>query len=75
MASEPLTTREPASPAPLAYRRRVAARALGMSERHLWSLTHPRGPIRSVRCGSCVLYPVPELEAWLESQLRQEEDR
>jgi hypothetical protein len=39
-----------------------------MSERMLWSLTAPRGTIQSVRVGSCVLYPVTGLQAWLDRQ-------
>lgn len=72
MASEPLAMRPAFPPAPMAHRRREAAKVLGVSERHLWSLTHPRGPIRCVRSGACVLYPVSELEAWLARQLNQE---
>jgi hypothetical protein len=34
----------------------------------LWSLTAPRGTIQSVRVGSCVLYPVTGLQAWLDRQ-------
>ena len=52
----------------LALRPRDAAKALGISERLLWSLTAPRGTIRSVRVGNCVLYPVGELRAWLDRQ-------
>ena len=72
MASEPRVTHSTINPSPLAHRPREAARLLGVSERHLWSLTHPRGPIRCVRSGACVLYPVSELEGWLEGRLNQE---
>ncbi len=55
--------------APLALRPRDAARALGISERTLWSLTTPRGSIPCVRCGHgkrrAVLYPLADLNAWL----------
>ncbi len=54
---------------PLALRPREAARALGISQRTLWALTAPRGPIPCVRIGSgkrsAVLYRVADLEAWL----------
>jgi predicted DNA-binding transcriptional regulator AlpA len=55
-------------PTALALRPREAAKALGISERMLWSLTAPRGTIQSVRVGSCVLYPVSGLQAWLDRQ-------
>lgn len=57
--------------APLALRPREAAKALGISERHLWQLTKD-GQIPCVRVGSgtrkTVLYPVAELQAWLSRQ-------
>ncbi len=52
----------------LALRPREAAKALGISERMLWSLTAPRGTISAVRIGTCVLYPVTGLQAWLDRQ-------
>ena len=52
----------------LALRPREAAKALGISERMLWSLTAPRGAIPAVRIGTCVLYPVSGLQAWLDRQ-------
>jgi hypothetical protein len=52
----------------LALRPREAAKALGISERMLWSLTAPRGTILAVRIGTCVLYPVTGLQAWLDRQ-------
>jgi excisionase family DNA binding protein len=58
--------------APLALRPREAAKALGVSARHLWQLTKD-GHIPCVRVGSgkrkTVLYPVTELQAWLSRQL------
>jgi excisionase family DNA binding protein len=56
---------------PLALRPREAAKALGISPRHLWQLTHD-GRIPCARVGSgkrrTVLYPVAELQAWLTRQ-------
>jgi excisionase family DNA binding protein len=56
---------------PLALRPRHAAKALGISERLLWQLTHD-GHIPCVRVGSgkrqTVLYPVADLRAWLSRQ-------
>lgn len=53
---------------PLALRPREAAKALGISARHLWQLTKD-GTIPCVRVGSgkrqSVLYPIAELNAWL----------
>jgi hypothetical protein len=57
----------------LALRPREAAKALGISERKLWALTAPRGPIPCVRSGmgkrQMVLYPVTELRAYLAANL------
>lgn len=56
---------------PLALRPREAAKALGISARHLWQLTKD-GLIPCVRVGSgtrkTVLYPVAELQTWLARQ-------
>ena len=52
----------------LALRPREAAKAFGISGRMLWSLTAPRGAIPAVRIGTCVLYPVTGLQAWLDRQ-------
>ena len=53
---------------PLALRPRSAAKALGISTRHLWQLTKD-GHVPCVRVGSgkrqTVLYPVADLQAWL----------
>lgn len=57
---------------PLALRPAAAAEAIGISERTLWALTAPRGPIPCVRVGQgkrrTVLYPIAKLEAWLSQQ-------
>lgn len=59
--------------APLSLRPRDAAKALGISERTLWGLTAPRGPIPCLRIGpgkrQTVLYSVAELQAWLSQQV------
>jgi excisionase family DNA binding protein len=56
---------------PLALRPREAAKALGISPRLLWQLTHD-GEIPCVRVGSgkrkTVLYPTTTLKAWLSRQ-------
>ena len=61
---------------PLSLRPRDAARALGISERTLWGLTAPRGPIPCVRIGhgkrQTVLYPVANLQAWMSLQAEAE---
>jgi predicted DNA-binding transcriptional regulator AlpA len=61
----------------LTLRPRQAAAALGISERTLWSLTAPRGPIPCVRIGAgkrkTVLYPADALRDWLRAQARQGE--
>jgi excisionase family DNA binding protein len=45
-----------------------AAAALAVSDRTLWSLTAPRGPIASVRIGTAVRYRPADLEAWAAAQ-------
>lgn len=41
-----------------------AARMLGISERHLWTITN-RGQVPCVRLGKRVLYVVTQLREWL----------
>ncbi|MCH8805196.1 MAG: helix-turn-helix domain-containing protein [Planctomycetes bacterium] len=58
-----------AGPAPrLALRPKEAAKAIGISERLLWSLTNA-GEIPHVRIGRAVVYPIPALEEWLKKRL------
>lgn len=45
-----------------------AARALGISTRHLWSLTQ-RGAIPVARIGRRTIYPVAALNEWLAGQI------
>ena len=55
---------------PLALRAPEAARAIGISERALWSLTNA-GQIPHVRVGRAVVYPLRALEEWLLEQARK----
>jgi excisionase family DNA binding protein len=50
---------------PLLLTPRQAAAALATSERTLWSLTQPRGPIPVVRFGRSVRYSATTLAAWI----------
>ena len=63
---------------PLALRPREAAKALGISPRHLWQMTKD-GKIPCVRIGGgkrkTVLYPFTELQAWLTRQAVATEGR
>ncbi len=58
-------------PTPLALRPRDAAKALGISPRHLWQLTKD-GHVPCVRVGAgtrqTVLYPLADLRAWLSAK-------
>ncbi len=54
---------------------REAAPALSISQRTLWSLTQPRGPIPSIRLGARVLYPVDALQKWIDAQTGETEGR
>ena len=56
-------------PPRLALRPQAAAKALGISERKLWSLTADQtSGIPVIRWGKCVVYPVRELADWLTQQ-------
>ena len=63
MSSDTLTP----IPDRLAVPPREAARLLSISERTLWGLTAPRGPIPAVRLGRSVRYDVGALRRWLDS--------
>jgi hypothetical protein len=54
-------------PLPLAMRPAVAARAIGVCERTLWTLTK-RGEIPHSRIGGVVIYPTAAIMRWLEEQ-------
>jgi excisionase family DNA binding protein len=58
-------------PPALSLRPRDAAKALGISPRHLWQLTKD-GIVPCVRVGTgkrrTVLYPLADLQAWLTRQ-------
>ena len=54
----------------LALRPRDAARALGISERTLWTLTK-QGQVPHLRIGKAVRYPVHLLRQWMEQQAGQ----
>ena len=45
---------------------------LGISERALFSLTHPRGPIAVTRIGRSVKYRTDVLDAYIEKQTEGE---
>jgi hypothetical protein len=57
----------------LGLRPRDAAKALGISERLLWSLTVPRGPIPVARIGVARVYRIADLDAWLAAQTAKAE--
>ena len=52
-----------------------AASALGISTRHLFSLTAPRGPIPAIRLGRRTLYRLQDLEAFLQRAVQNELER
>lgn len=54
---------------PLALRAKDAARALGIGERQLWSLTKA-GKIPCVRIGRTTTYPVDALRDWLKKRAK-----
>ena len=52
-------------PLPLAMRPKVCSRAIGVSERTLWSMTK-RGEIPYARIAGCVVYPTFAILTFLE---------
>jgi predicted DNA-binding transcriptional regulator AlpA len=48
-------------------KRRAAAATLSVSERTLFSLSYPRGPIPVVRVGRSVRYDPRDLEEWIQA--------
>jgi excisionase family DNA binding protein len=60
----------PGSVAALALRPKEAAKALGISERLLWTWTN-QGVIPHLRIGKAVVYPVDSLRAWLIEQAQK----
>lgn len=58
--------RAAAEPPTLLLNPRDTAKALAISEKTLWSLTEPRGPIPAIRVGERSLrYSVAALEQWI----------
>jgi len=56
----------------LLTRHQAAYRLGGISLRHLWSLTKPRGPIPFVRLGRRIFYRPEDLAMFVEAASRQE---
>ena len=52
---------------------RDAAHVLAVSQRTLWGLTAPRGPIPCVRIGRRVLYSPADLQAFTDKQKQRSE--
>ncbi len=61
----PLRPGQQLPPLPLAMRPLVAAKAIGISPRTLWSLTK-RGAIPHAKFGGVTVYPTAAILAWLE---------
>lgn len=56
-------------PLPLAMRPKVAAKAIGICERTLWTMTQ-RGEIPHAKIGNCTIYPTAAILAWLEEMTK-----
>lgn len=69
-----LTLDIPKDPLRLALRPQETARALGISERLLWSMTKEH-QIPHVRLGRVVVYPICALERWLAEGAEQTSKR
>ncbi len=61
----------------LSLRPAEAAKALGVSQRHLWELTHreKHDPVPHVRLGRATVYPIAALRAWLERRTVRKESQ
>jgi excisionase family DNA binding protein len=66
----PGITEKPVGVPTLALRPRQAAKALGISLRKLSDLARA-GTIPHIKVGTCTLYPVTLLEAWLTNQAKE----
>jgi excisionase family DNA binding protein len=62
------TVTDPPAPPPLLVDSRRAAKLLSVSERTVWSITAPRGPLPAVRIGRAVRYSVEAIRAYVEAQ-------
>lgn len=60
--------RQQESIAPLALREKEAAKVLGISPRKLWELAN-RGEIKAIKVDGVKLYPIRELNRWLDEQI------
>jgi excisionase family DNA binding protein len=60
---------EKGSVEPLVFKSAEAAKALGISERKLWELTH-KGIVPHVRFGVSLRYPCAALRDWLTEQVQ-----
>lgn len=57
---------------PICVKARVAAQMLDISQRQLYELTAPRGPIPCVRMGNSIrLFRVADLEKWAKQQAQK----
>jgi excisionase family DNA binding protein len=56
----------------LSLRPREAAKALGISQRTLWSWTH-KNEIPYIRMGKAILYPTDLLRRWLDARANGQE--
>lgn len=54
---------------PLLLDANAASRLLSVSQRTLWSMTAPRGPIRTARLGKLHRYSLAELERFVAERL------
>lgn len=66
-APAPLLLEEKGVIPTLALRPREAAKALGLCERTLWTMTQD-GQVPHLRCGRLILYPVDSLRVWLTTE-------
>lgn len=60
----PIRAGQQLPPLPLAMRPAVCAKALGISERTLWSMTNA-GTIPYAKLGKVVIHPTAQILAWL----------
>ena len=65
VAADPAATRPIVTIEPALLKPADAAKFLAFSERALWAMTAPNGPIPAIRIGRSVRYSPADLRAWV----------
>lgn len=69
--SPPQIARSTVAESPELLSAREAARQLSVCQKTLWSISHPKGALKTVRLGRRVLYPKAALQEWIRNNTSQ----